>query len=310
VTGYTTTGDFPVTEDAFDISHNGAADAFVSYVSPDGRDLPYSTFLGGNDIDYGTGIAVDDKLFTHTTGYTFALDFPTTPDAFQRERANPGDWTSDGYYVKFVRHWPISLEVTNPENDSGVAGVVPIEAIVEADGEVAWVTFEIEGETEREILFTDYEAPYQYDWDSESYQSYVGQQFDITVRASDTDAEPHLVSAKLSVYTLNGTLDLQAERDVYRAWLSEREYARLDLTVLSSTTMDLAERYEFLRQEEGDPDWYIVKAVSSAELQGDTYTFIDNTIEEGKQYKYIAVAIYDDPTLGETVIGVTELKLI
>ncbi len=305
VTGYTTTGDFPVTEDAFDISHNGAADAFVSYVSPDGRDLPYSTFLGGNDIDYGTGIAVDDKLFTHTTGYTFALDFPTTPDAFQRERANPGDWTSDGYYVKFVRHWPISLEVTNPENGASVAGIVPIVAEVEADGEVAWVTFDIDGE----ILFTDYEAPYRYDWDSAAYQNYTFEQIDIKVRASDTDAKPHLVSAKLSVYALNDTLELQVERDVYRAWLSEREYARLDLTVLDSFTLDNAERYEFLRKEEGDPDWYIVKTISSAELQGETYSFIDNTIEAGKSYGYIVVAI-SESSIGDEIVGVTELKLI
>jgi hypothetical protein len=311
VTGYTTTGDFPVTEDAFDTSHNGAADSFVSYVSPDGRDLPYSTFLGGDNIEYGTGIAVDSKLFTHTTGYTASLDFPTTPDAFQREFAwNPGLETTDGYFVKFVRHWPISLEVTTPANGASVAGIVPIVAEVEADGEVAWVTFEIEGETGREILYTDYEAPYQYDWDSAAYQSYTFEQFDITVRASDTDAEPHLVSAKLSVFLLNDTLELQAERDVYRAWLSEREYARLDITVLDSFTRDYADRYEFLRKEVGDPDWYIVKTISSAELQGDTYSHIDNTIEAGKQYGYIVVAIFEDPTLGDTVVGVTEFKII
>jgi hypothetical protein len=217
--------------------------------------------------------------------------------------------TTDGYYVKFTRHWPISLEVTTPSNGASVAGIVPIVAEVEADGEVAWVTFEIESESGRETLFTDYEAPYQYDWDSAAYQSNTFEQVDITVRASDTDADPHLVSAKLSVFLLNDTLDLQAERDVYRAWLSEKEYVRLNMTVIDSFTLDNAERYEFLRREVGDSDWYIVKTITAAELEGQAYSHIDNTIEAGKQYGYIVVAISESST-GDEIVGVTELKII
>jgi hypothetical protein len=44
--------------------------------------LAYSTFLGGSEDDFGTGIAVDPQGDAYVTGYMSA-DFPTTPDAFQ-----------------------------------------------------------------------------------------------------------------------------------------------------------------------------------------------------------------------------------
>jgi hypothetical protein len=49
-------------------------------------DLVYSTFLGGNSDDgeeFGESIAVDASGSTYITGSTQALDFPTTPGAFQ-----------------------------------------------------------------------------------------------------------------------------------------------------------------------------------------------------------------------------------
>jgi hypothetical protein len=39
--------------------------------------LAYSTYLGGNSIDYGLGIAVDSSGSAYITGYTYSTDFPT-----------------------------------------------------------------------------------------------------------------------------------------------------------------------------------------------------------------------------------------
>jgi len=298
VTGYTTTGDFPVTEDAFDPIHNGSADAFVSYVSPDGRDLPYSTFLGGREPDYGTGIAVDVFDVTHTAGYTESANFPTTPDAFQRELNNE-EGISDGYYVQFVREWPISLEITYPSPMQRVAGVVPIQTEVIADGEVAWVEFYINNE----LVFTDSSPPYTYEWDTTSYANDLN---DIKVRASDT--EDHRVYATTAVVVLNGTLDLQARRGEYKAWLSKKEYVELVMDVQSSETMESADKYLFLRQKEGEDDIYIVKTVRSSELQGSTHTAIDVGLDEGAVYTYWVIAQQDD--VDETIVGISEQKTL
>ncbi|HEY3835921.1 MAG TPA: SBBP repeat-containing protein [Bryobacteraceae bacterium] len=56
---------------------------FVSKLSPDGKQLLYSTYLGGSYYDVATGISVDDENNAYVTGYTYSTDFPTTSSAFQ-----------------------------------------------------------------------------------------------------------------------------------------------------------------------------------------------------------------------------------
>ena len=75
VTGLTKSSDFP-TQNAFDSTHNGGLDAFVSKFSTNGS-LLWSTFLGGNVTDFGFSIAVSDDGSCYVTGYTRSSDFPT-----------------------------------------------------------------------------------------------------------------------------------------------------------------------------------------------------------------------------------------
>ena len=75
VTGYAYSTDFP-TENAYDNSHNGGADAFVTKLNASGN-ISYSTYLGGSDNDEGYGIAVDDSGNAYVTGKTASTDFPT-----------------------------------------------------------------------------------------------------------------------------------------------------------------------------------------------------------------------------------------
>ena len=76
VTGGTFSSDFPVKEGP-DTSHNGNWDAFVAKVDASGKNLVYSGFLGGSDMDEGLGIAVDSFGNAYVTGYTFSSAFPT-----------------------------------------------------------------------------------------------------------------------------------------------------------------------------------------------------------------------------------------
>jgi hypothetical protein len=94
VTGTTYSTDFPVTQNAFQTTSAGSADAFVSKLNATGSALLYSTYLGGIGDDYGFGLAVDTSGNTYVTGGTLSVDFPTTPGAFQT--------TFGGYIDAFV----------------------------------------------------------------------------------------------------------------------------------------------------------------------------------------------------------------
>src|SRR4029453_355003 len=55
----------------------GHSDAFVSKLNASGSALVYSTFLGGNGLDFGTSIAVDGAGNAYMTGYTGSTNFRT-----------------------------------------------------------------------------------------------------------------------------------------------------------------------------------------------------------------------------------------
>ncbi|MFN2169371.1 MAG: SBBP repeat-containing protein, partial [Anaerolineae bacterium] len=76
VVGGTQSADFP-TEAALDSSHNGEQDVFVTKLGATGTSFVYSTFLGGQQADGGSGIAVDRNGSAYLTGYTRSSDFPS-----------------------------------------------------------------------------------------------------------------------------------------------------------------------------------------------------------------------------------------
>src|SRR5205823_6554294 len=76
VTGATASTDFP-TAVPFQATSGGGDDAFVTKVNPTGSVLLYSTYLGGNGLDGGYGIAVDSAGNAYVTGATASTNFPT-----------------------------------------------------------------------------------------------------------------------------------------------------------------------------------------------------------------------------------------
>ncbi len=76
VTGRTFSPDFP-TASPLQAVYGGVEDGFVAKLNPTGSALVYSTYLGGSNYDYGSGIAVDSAGNAYVTGYTLSTDFPT-----------------------------------------------------------------------------------------------------------------------------------------------------------------------------------------------------------------------------------------
>lgn len=82
VVGVTESVDFPTTLGAFDPFYNGATDAFVSCIAPDGRSLVWSTMLGGVGDDAARSVVVDAAGVVTVAGETTSTDFPSTTGAF------------------------------------------------------------------------------------------------------------------------------------------------------------------------------------------------------------------------------------
>ncbi len=88
VTGSTNSTDFNLQNAIEGDGADGASDAFVSKLTTAGSALVYSTYLGGDDSDSGTGIAVDSAGSAYVAGTTSSDDFNTV----QRiEGDSPGD---------------------------------------------------------------------------------------------------------------------------------------------------------------------------------------------------------------------------
>jgi hypothetical protein len=97
VTGGTGSSNFP-RANAVQSALKGRADIFVTKLNPAGSALVYSTYLGGDDGDFGMAIAVNSAGAAYITGSTQSTNFPTL-NSFQSTR-DPTDYTSDAFVTK------------------------------------------------------------------------------------------------------------------------------------------------------------------------------------------------------------------
>ena len=115
--GSTRSRDFP-TKNAFQRDHVSAdqfrtEDGFVAKFSSDGRDLIFSTFLGGSSSDVVVDLAVDPAGDIHVVGYTGSNDFPTRNPILPSPQLRPGSVSlfvskirSDGSELIYSSYFP------------------------------------------------------------------------------------------------------------------------------------------------------------------------------------------------------------
>jgi hypothetical protein len=77
-----TSGFYPLTADALQLTHGGGYDAFLTTLNPAGSAMVYSTYVGGGGDDLQARIAIDRVGSVYLAGSTTG-DFPTTAGAFQ-----------------------------------------------------------------------------------------------------------------------------------------------------------------------------------------------------------------------------------
>ena len=119
ITGSTQSSAYPATAGAYGTNSNGGGDAFVTKLNESGNSLAYSTFLGGNVQDEGTGIAVDNTGNAYIAGSTQSSAYPTTAGAYSTH-FNSG---REIFVTKLNIGTPGSVTVTAPNGgESWTAG--------------------------------------------------------------------------------------------------------------------------------------------------------------------------------------------
>ena len=89
VTGFTASGDFPTSTEAFQRKHFSGSDAFLLELGPTGTQLVYSTYLGGTELDEGRTVTIGEDGNVVVLGTTRSLDFPTISSDSAQPKLGP-----------------------------------------------------------------------------------------------------------------------------------------------------------------------------------------------------------------------------
>ncbi|MFC1569941.1 Ser-Thr-rich GPI-anchored membrane family protein [bacterium] len=124
VTGWTTSDDFPCSDDAFDDTKNGGSegglwnndDIFVTMFDVRAENILYSTYVGGSLDEGPSSMTIDSDHVIHIAGSTHSLDFPITPIHYDDSMDNS---STNGIILRFgnLGSQIIGLAVQSPSPD-------------------------------------------------------------------------------------------------------------------------------------------------------------------------------------------------
>jgi hypothetical protein len=128
VTGSTSSPNFPTTLDAFQPGYGGSGDAFVALISTTAAGQApgdYSSYLGGNQLDQGTGIAFDNIFgASYVAGATQSSNFPIPPPPAPLPYQGQLNGPQDAFVTKIGASSTLSLapSTTSPSPNPVAAG--------------------------------------------------------------------------------------------------------------------------------------------------------------------------------------------
>ncbi|MCK7479257.1 MAG: SBBP repeat-containing protein [Candidatus Moduliflexus flocculans] len=120
LTGHTNSSDFPTTSGTFDGTFNQGyySDVFLVKFNNDLTILLASTYLGGNNNDWGNSLALDSMGNVFLTGHTVSADFPITLGAFDQTK-NGLSYDGDVFITKLNNNLTVLLASTYLGGNNG-----------------------------------------------------------------------------------------------------------------------------------------------------------------------------------------------
>lgn len=186
VAGDTYSSSYPITPGAYDRTHNGAYDVFVSKLDANLSTLLASTFIGGAGTDCATSLFIDSLGYVYVAGYTESVSFPYYPTT-----ANAYDTTFNGNVDVFVSKLDSDLSRLLASTFLGGSGVDRANSLALDNSGNVYVA----GITSS----TDYPTtPRAYD------KTYNGGIYDVFVSKLDTDLSNLLASTFLGGNNVDG----------------------------------------------------------------------------------------------------------
>jgi len=93
ITGFDYSGGLPI--NGFS-GHAAGCDGYVAKLNPNGSNLVYATYFGGDSCNLGYNIAIDQSQNAFVSGETSSVNFPTTPGAFDTSCGTDGQCNFNG----------------------------------------------------------------------------------------------------------------------------------------------------------------------------------------------------------------------
>jgi hypothetical protein len=137
---------------------NGASDVYVACISGDGRQLLFSTYIGGSNFEgVGHRMSIDDEENIYIAGGTLSADLPMV----NASQARPGGGNADGYIMKLDSHGKLlfSTYLGGSKEDSAYGPSVDQRGYIYVTGRTASTDFPLTPDAyDRDYNGGDYDA--------------------------------------------------------------------------------------------------------------------------------------------------------
>lgn len=115
--GKTRSSNFPVTNGAYDTSHNGLDDIFLSKLDPNLSSMEYSTFIGGSSWDRASGVKCGKKDSILIAGAVSSSNFPVTTGSY--DTSHNGNYDTSVTSLSFEKNKPSIIDETDQKASTG-----------------------------------------------------------------------------------------------------------------------------------------------------------------------------------------------